>query len=1110
SASDADLLDNTFSNNTAYNQGGGIYIGAGCSPAISYCTISPSNSAVQGGGIHVPSNYLAPIEDSTVSNNVASSEGGGIYMGSNSSPPITNCVISSNESGGIYMGDDCSPSISDCTINGNTGAARGGGIRLGDRCSPPIDSSSISYNTSSGEGGGIYMSADCSPSIADCEIDGNSASTKGGAVYVGTDSMPTLTSCSMNTNACDAAGGAVAFVGSGNAAICNCELNVNTAGTDGGAVLCEAGAFPSFSDCVMKYNEAGLDGGAIACFGDSDPLLQDNLLTNNTAAEYGGAIYCTGGSSPRLEAANMIQWNEAGDAGGAIYCSDSASPYVFCALIEENSAANLRGVGAGIACYSSSSPEFWSCTIEGNRKGGVYATGGAAPTLTNCIIWNNDDDVAGVSCDHISHCCIEDGDCAGQNGNIADDPLLVPLPMRPCYLSHEDAGQSQSSPCIDAGLGQSSDYGLDQCTVRTDGELDTGAVDIGFHYELGLNSYYVDSENGDNGASGRKGYPWKTITYATTQEGLGTEESPAFIQVAPGRYDYQNNQESFPLKPRPWTALLGAGAEDDENTGSIVGDGDHHEPFDFRIYGGYASIGGFWIRGGDEYGVRCVDSQSVVIHDCVITEVQAKGDGAVYLENTTDTRLLRCKITGNQDTSHSGAGLVCFYGNPRIEYCEITNNDSVYRGAGVILDRSTATFLGCIISGNTSGESGAGVSTTAGFTMRDCTISDNTADGTYAYYGGGMMISRSYSGERLLINCVISGNKVTRGAGTSVGGGAMFGGPVVALDCIFEGNVCDAHGGAIYFDQDSTQRLENCLIIGNSAGTGSSAGGAIYCHGTSNPELINCTIEGNDTTGVYGTTGTGLTLTNCIVWNNGDDIVNVDCSQISHCDIQDDDCNYDEDINLNQDPIFMPRDPNDIDAYTGYYLAQQDAQAGDSPCINEGDDQASAYGLEAYTTCTDGRFDEDVVDIGYHYPEAYEGEDNTYIELISFEAIADGSAIKVTWETGTEIDNAGFDLYRTEAGEISTAKKLNDRMIPARGSAAAGASYEFADRNVKISVIYSYYLIDIDTSGKATAHGPVEARVLSRPVVIPDERLRPEEESKQGDIFNVPDFAGAI
>ncbi len=76
--------------------------------------------------------------------------------------------------------------------------------------------------------------------------------------------------------------------------------------------------------------------------------------------------------------------------------------------------------------------------------------------------------------------------------------------------------------------------------------------------------------------------------------------------------------------------------------------------------------------------------------------------------------------------------------------------------------------------------------------------------------------------------------------------------------------------------------------------------------------------------------------------------------------------------------------------------------------------------------------------------------------------------------TESEIDNAGFNIYRseTEDGEYI---KINDSLIPAQGSSTQGASYEFTDTDVKNRKTYYYKLEDIDLNGTSTMHGPVSA-----------------------------------
>ena len=122
----------------------------------------------------------------------------------------------------------------------------------------------------------------------------------------------------------------------------------------------------------------------------------------------------------------------------------------------------------------------------------------------------------------------------------------------------------------------------------------------------------------------------------------------------------------------------------------------------------------------------------------------------------------------------------------------------------------------------------------------------------------------------------------------------------------------------------------------------------------------------------------------------------------------------------------------------------------------------------------------------YHYGDGYAGNGDTYIELVSFEARAAGNQIVLTWETGAEIDNAGFVIYRTE-GRCNDYKQLSD-LIPANGSPASGASYRLIDSDAEPGVTYYYWLVDIDTTGEWTAHGPRasalvnDANALRRPL----------------------------
>jgi hypothetical protein len=99
---------------------------------------------------------------------------------------------------------------------------------------------------------------------------------------------------------------------------------------------------------------------------------------------------------------------------------------------------------------------------------------------------------------------------------------------------------------------------------------------------------------------------------------------------------------------------------------------------------------------------------------------------------------------------------------------------------------------------------------------------------------------------------------------------------------------------------------------------------------------------------------------------------------------------------------------------------------------------------------------------------------STLIALNTFTAVSKSDKVILQWSTESEIDNAGFNIYRSGA-EDEKYTKINSSLIPAQGSSAQGASYECIDANVQNRKTYYYKLEDIDLSGKSTMHGPVKA-----------------------------------
>ncbi|MBN1139658.1 MAG: S8 family serine peptidase, partial [Anaerolineae bacterium] len=104
------------------------------------------------------------------------------------------------------------------------------------------------------------------------------------------------------------------------------------------------------------------------------------------------------------------------------------------------------------------------------------------------------------------------------------------------------------------------------------------------------------------------------------------------------------------------------------------------------------------------------------------------------------------------------------------------------------------------------------------------------------------------------------------------------------------------------------------------------------------------------------------------------------------------------------------------------------------------------------------------------------GVSPTAVELARFEGWPEGLAIHVEWETVTEIDNLGFNLYRAESPD-GPYVKLNEELIPSQAPGSpVGAVYVWLDEAVQAGQTYYYKLEDVDVYGHTTMHGPVEVR----------------------------------
>jgi hypothetical protein len=99
----------------------------------------------------------------------------------------------------------------------------------------------------------------------------------------------------------------------------------------------------------------------------------------------------------------------------------------------------------------------------------------------------------------------------------------------------------------------------------------------------------------------------------------------------------------------------------------------------------------------------------------------------------------------------------------------------------------------------------------------------------------------------------------------------------------------------------------------------------------------------------------------------------------------------------------------------------------------------------------------------------------TAVTLAAFWVEARGDTLVVCWETASEVDTVGFNLYRSEGGEPGSFSRLSQGVIPSRALGnAVGASYEWADTSAVPGHTYFYLIEDVDFYGQATQHDSVQ------------------------------------
>jgi hypothetical protein len=108
------------------------------------------------------------------------------------------------------------------------------------------------------------------------------------------------------------------------------------------------------------------------------------------------------------------------------------------------------------------------------------------------------------------------------------------------------------------------------------------------------------------------------------------------------------------------------------------------------------------------------------------------------------------------------------------------------------------------------------------------------------------------------------------------------------------------------------------------------------------------------------------------------------------------------------------------------------------------------------------------------------GSDDEFlsITLSLFTAIFNGNSSVLYWITQSEVNNAGWNIYRAETGNYTEASKINATMIEGAGTSSDISEYNYTDETeFQFGETYYYWLESIDYANLTSLHGPLSVEI---------------------------------
>ncbi len=700
------------------------------------------------------------------------------------------------------------------------------------------------------------------------------------------------------------------------------------------------------------------NGGAIYLY-NSRPLIEGCVLTDNRANVFGGdggGIYGYGSNAYIWDC--IIKNNTADQYGGGISC-EYCSPSIGNCSIKENDSGSM---GGGI-CNEYAYPAIFNSSISKNSSmcgGGIAYEGSQAGAtyyyIDNCMIFDN---IAGS------------GGGVFYNSSFVGGNSIWRSTIMKNVASGSGAGiylkSASAAAFVDCVI---TDNKVDGC----EGNLGGGVCVID-HSEVCLRYCTLASNSVSGSPGGGGGISMSHFCEATIENTLFNknyygsintwqlEENCKIYESAnclePFSWSVDENSEIywdsnnvFNTDPKFVCASRGNYRLQEDscckNNGISISGINYDRDMNSRSYGTAPDIGAYeWPNPAKTIGVPVTN---MFTHD--FGTIQRAMDAAVDGDTVT---VIDASILNGEPPTSSFDGT---YRGPE-------NKDltwTYYNGKNITIESLSGKPENCVIDCEGSGR---------GFNFQNGETTDTVVKGF----------------------TIKNGNGVDEGAGI-----CLYSGSPCIMNCIIDKCENDGSGGGIFCGQNTSPIIKNCLITNCKT---KAAGGAIH-NNFATLSLTNCTIASNaaeyyDQGDGICSTGGSVTVKNCILWDNGEEIRDHSGAAITvtYSDVED---GWSGTGNINSDPKFV-----------GAYRL-----AADSPCI----DVATATGAPTTDIEGNGRYD---------YPGWPGTGQVSTVDMGAYEAVP-----PLVWSTflGGSSDDYGYAVAVDSAGCVYVTGQAGGSSFP--------------------------------------------------------------------------------